>query len=163
MKKFVDMNIIRLVLTELALTTVMNSGWRFIRQLVHLGLMRQDVTRYGALVLTEAARPVLRGERSLKLAVPRVRIKDKRSLQLGLADEDRVLFQRLRSLRKTLADRDEVPPYVVFSDATLVEMAEQKPANDSQMLAISGVGRTKLSKYGDAFLTSICTWLLEQQ
>lgn len=133
-----------------------------IRQLVHLGLLRQDVTRHGALMLTEAARPILRAEQPLQLAVPRLRVKDKRSLQLGLSDEDRPLFQRLRKVRKTLADRDEVPPYVVFSDATLVEMAEQKPTNDSQLLAISGVGRTKLGKYGDDFLTAICAHLLER-
>ncbi|MBD1387980.1 DNA helicase RecQ [Neiella sp. HB171785] len=133
-----------------------------IRQLVHLGFLRQDVTRHGALMLTEAARPILRAEQPLQLAVPRMRVKDKRSLQLGLSDEDRPLFQRLRGVRKTLADRDGVPPYVVFSDATLVEMAEQKPTNDSQLLAISGVGRTKLAKYGDEFLTAICAYLLER-
>lgn len=132
-----------------------------IRQLVHLGLLRQDISHYGALVLTEAARPVLRNEQKLELAVPRMRVKDKRSLQLGLSDEQRTLFQKLRSIRKTLADRDDVPPYVVFSDKTLVEMAEQKPTNDSQLLAISGVGRTKLAKYGDAFLTAICAFLIE--
>ncbi|MBW8189971.1 DNA helicase RecQ [Neiella marina] len=133
-----------------------------IRQLVHLGLLRQDVTRHGALMLTEAARPILRAEQPLELAVPRLRVKDKRSLQLGLDDTDRPLFQRLRSVRKTLADRDGVPPYVIFSDATLVEMAEQKPTNDSQLLAITGVGRTKLGKYGDDFLTAICAHLLER-
>lgn len=134
-----------------------------IRQLVHLGLLRQDISNYGALVLTEAARPVLRNEQELELAIPRVRVKDKRSLQLGLSDEDRTLFQRLRSVRKTLADRDGVPPYVIFSDASLVEMAEQKPVNDSQMLSISGVGRTKLAKYGDEFLTAICAYVIESQ
>ncbi|MCM2678276.1 DNA helicase RecQ [Echinimonas agarilytica] len=132
-----------------------------IRQLIHRGLVRQDITHHGALVLTEAARPVLRNEQTLELAVPRVRVKDKRSLQLGLSDDDRGLFQRLRSVRKTLADRDEVPPYVVFSDATLVEMSEQKPTNDSQLLSITGVGRTKLAKYGDEFLTAICAYVLE--
>lgn len=132
-----------------------------IRQLVHHGLLRQDITRHSALCLTEAARPILRGEVALKLAVPRARVKDKRLAQLGLDDNDRGLFQRLRALRKQLADRDEVPPFVVFSDTTLVEMAQSRPANESELLSVSGVGQRKLQKYGNEFLTAICAYGLE--
>jgi len=132
-----------------------------IRQLVHHGLLRQDITRHGALCLTEAARPVLRAETELKLAIPRARVKDKRLAQLGLDDNDRGLFQRLRALRKQLADRDEVPPFVVFSDTTLVEMAETRPNNERELLKISGVGQRKLQKYGSEFLTAICAYGLE--
>ena len=132
-----------------------------IRQLVHHGFLRQDITRHGALCLTEAARPVLRGEAELQLAVPRARVKDKRLAQLGLDDNDRGLFQRLRALRKQLADRDEVPPFVVFSDTTLVEMAESRPTSERELLKVNGVGQRKLQKYGSEFLTAICAWGLE--
>lgn len=132
-----------------------------IRQLTHHGLLRQDITRHGALCLTEAARPVLRGETPLQLAIPRARVKDKRLAQLGLDDNDRGLFQRLRALRKQLADRDEVPPFVVFSDTTLVEMAESRPSNDRELLRVNGVGERKLQRYGSEFLTAICAWGLE--
>ena len=133
-----------------------------IRQLIHLGFLRQNIAQFGALILTEAARPILRSEQTLQLAITRKRLKDKRLLNYGLEGKDNALFQKLRSVRKVLADRDDVPAFVIFSDKTLVEMAEQKPSNDSQMLSISGVGRTKLDKYGDDFLTAICAFLIEQ-
>ena len=136
--------------------------WQAItRQLVHHGLLRQDITRHSALCLTAAARPILRGESQLQLAIPRARVKDKRLAQLGLDDADRNLFQRLRALRKQLADRDEVPPFVVFSDTTLVEMAETRPRNERELLKVSGVGQRKLQKYGSEFLTAICAYGLE--
>lgn len=134
---------------------------RVLRQLVHQGLLRQDVTRQGALCLTEAARPVLRNERHLELAEGRQRVTDKRGQALGLEGDDRKLFNRLRALRKKLSENDGVPPYVVFNDATLLEMVADKPNNDRALLGISGVGHLKLKRYGDAFLNVICAHLLE--
>ena len=69
--------------------------------------------------------------------------------------QDNELFGRLKLLRRRLADRDGVPAYIVFSDRTLVEMAQRKPASPDQLLEVSGVGAAKLSRYGAAFLAEI--------
>jgi ATP-dependent DNA helicase RecQ len=69
-----------------------------------------------------------------------------------VSPEDDDLFERLRALRKQLADEQGVPAYVVFSDATLREMAAVKPTSEGQLLAINGVGPVKFERYGDAFL-----------
>lgn len=132
-----------------------------IRQLVHLGYLEQDLARYSVLRLTEAARPLLRGEQSLTLAKPRIRIvtgkKGKKVKEPGAAGagKDNDLFQALRALRKEIADRENVPPFVVFGDATLKEMAARKPTDGEQLLAIAGVGQYKLEKYGAEFLQVI--------
>ncbi|MEC8350673.1 MAG: HRDC domain-containing protein, partial [Pseudomonadota bacterium] len=72
---------------------------------------------------------------------------------------DKKLFAKLRALRKELADADDVPPYVVFNDKTLAEMAQLMPTNDSEFLKVSGVGFTKLNKYGAPFLNTIRDYL----
>lgn len=72
-----------------------------------------------------------------------------------VTDEDERLFQRLRALRKQLADEYHVPPYMIFSDATLRAMVRRRPANVEELLEVSGVGRTKLQRYGEAFLEEI--------
>ncbi|GAA3542611.1 DNA helicase RecQ [Zobellella aerophila] len=125
-----------------------------IRQLIHLGLLTQNITRNMVLQLTEAARPVLRAEVSLQLAEPRlvrVKQKDKGESVLSRA-EDRALFKELRQLRKSLANDADVPPYVVFSDATLTELARYRPKTEAELLGINGVGVRKLERYGAAFL-----------
>ncbi len=130
-----------------------------LRQLVHQGLLHQDITQGSTLRLTEAARPVLRGEFNLKLAEPRLAARHVSSDKLARFNYDKKLFAKLRSLRKELADAEDVPPYVVFNDATLAEMAQQLPTNDAEFLKISGVGFTKLNKYGAYFLNTIRTHL----
>lgn len=132
-----------------------------IRQLVHLGYLEQDLAGYSVLRLTEAARPVLRGEVDLTLARPRIRPvaakkgkKGKRTVSGGQGKDDR-LFQELRALRKDIAQREGVPPFVVFGDATLTEMASHRPKDAEQLLRISGVGQHKLGKYGAEFLRVI--------
>jgi ATP-dependent DNA helicase RecQ len=70
-------------------------------------------------------------------------------------DVDVDLLMRLKALRKKLADRDGVPAYIVFSDKTLTEMAQKQPRNATQLLSVSGVGATKLERYGEAFLAEI--------
>jgi len=130
-----------------------------IRQLVHLGYLYQDVASYSVLRLTEAARPLLRGELQLELARPRVKpkaIKKRTRKQIGGLDYDESLFQRLRTLRKQLADAEGVPPYVVFGDATLAEMAAVQPTDKQALLQVNGVGQRKLARYGDAFLEVLC-------
>ncbi|GAA5218582.1 DNA helicase RecQ [Corallincola platygyrae] len=130
-----------------------------VRQLVHLGFLVQDITQSSILRLTEAARPLLRGELSLELAVPRVRLA-KQERQIELEGDDRRLFARLRGLRKKLAEDEGVPPYVVFNDATLLQMAQDKPTREAELLQISGVGERKLMRFGEPFLEVICDHLL---
>jgi ATP-dependent DNA helicase RecQ len=72
-----------------------------------------------------------------------------------LSDEEEALFQRLRELRKSIADRQRVPAYVVFSDKTLRAMAEARPSTPHELLAVSGVGPLKLERYGEAFLEAV--------
>ncbi len=72
-----------------------------------------------------------------------------------LSDEDEALFQSLRELRKSIADQQGVPAYIVFSDKTLRAMAEARPSTPQELLAISGVGPLKLERYGDAFMEAV--------
>jgi ATP-dependent DNA helicase RecQ len=130
-----------------------------LRQLVHQGLLRQDITLGSILRLTEAARPVLKGEYELNLAEPRLNAKHVYKDKLARFNYDKQLFAKLRALRKTIADNENLPPYVVFNDATLAEMAQKLPTNDSDFLKVSGVGFTKLTKYGYEFLTTIQDYL----
>jgi ATP-dependent DNA helicase RecQ len=99
------------------------------------------------------------------MARPRVRVPTKkqrvRAARAGRAAElaglpvDEELYEALRAVRKQLADAQNVPAYVVFSDATLAEMAARKPAAHAELLEVNGVGQTKLERYGDAFLAVI--------
>ncbi|MFM2475792.1 DNA helicase RecQ [Celerinatantimonas sp. MCCC 1A17872] len=124
-----------------------------LRQLIHLGLLTQNITRGSVLQLTQAARAVLRGDVALELAVPRLDVASKRHKPVTFYDKR--LFALLRRLRKQLADEEEVPPFVVFNDASLIEMAQQLPTNERELLNISGVGHKKLERYGQAFLDAI--------
>jgi len=127
-----------------------------LRQLIHLGLLKQNIAHNSVLQLTEAARPVLRGELSLELAVPRsTKVSKRPDKAQHKRHYDRKLFAKLRQLRKVLADEDGVPPYVVFNDASLVEMAEQYPCSERELLTINGVGYRKLERYGAAFMSLI--------
>ncbi|MEZ9698664.1 ATP-dependent DNA helicase RecQ [Vibrio sp. 10N.261.46.E12] len=127
------------------------------RQLIHKGLLFQNITRNSTLQLTEEARPLLRGEMTLELAVPRLdtAVRNAKSDKLSSKNYDKKLFAKLRKLRKSIADEDGLPPYVVFSDATLIDMAEVLPTSYGEMLAVNGVGQRKLDKYADPFLDLI--------
>ncbi|CAD5255336.1 ATP-dependent DNA helicase [Alteromonas sp. 38] len=141
-----------------------DSYWHnMINQLIHKGLIRVDITANAALRLTEAARPVLKGEVAVQLAVPRLEFKPDKKEKQAPANYDRTLFMRLKHLRKVLAEENEVPPYVVFSDATLVDMAAKLPTTRDTMLDVSGVGQTKLSRYGDAFMQLINDYIHREQ
>ncbi|MEO1247384.1 MAG: DNA helicase RecQ [Pseudomonadota bacterium] len=131
--------------------------WRSIlRQLLVLGLLSVDTGGYGALKLSDKSRPLLRGEIELPLRrdllVSRKPAKAKSAKAESVADEDRDLWEALRACRKRLADENDVPPYVIFHDATLLQMTADKPQTPDALLAISGVGQTKLERYGSAFL-----------
>lgn len=128
-----------------------------LRQLIHLGYLRQDIANFSSLKLTPLTKPIVKREATLMLAKPlekqpRKR-KEKKGTMGGFADEP--LFQALRALRKEIADAAEVPPYVVFSDATLLDMSKRKPKTPEQMLEVNGVGQHKLAKYGDRFLKAV--------
>jgi ATP-dependent DNA helicase RecQ len=99
----------------------------------------------------------LRGDTALELAVPRLdtAARAAKSDKLTSKNYDKKLFAKLRKLRKAIADEDGLPPYVVFSDATLIDMAEILPTSYGEMLAVNGVGQRKLEKYADPFLDLI--------
>ena len=128
------------------------------RQLIHLGYLVQDFTRFGVLGLSAAARPVLKGDTPVILGLPRDTVetvaKSKKKVG-GRKDYDQALFDALRATRKQIADAASVPPFVVFSDATLAEMARSRPTHAREMLQISGVGEHKLRQYGKAFMDVI--------
>jgi ATP-dependent DNA helicase RecQ len=133
-----------------------------IRQLIHHGYLLQDVARYSILTLTEAARPLLRGEERLELAKPRLRVKAQPKKPRGKVADfayDEALFERLRSVRKRLADAEGVPPFVIFSDATLAEMAALTPTDETALLAVSGVGKHKLRRFGGEFVDEILSFI----
>ena len=128
--------------------------WRSVfRQLVARGLLNVDVEGYGALKLTETCRPVLRGEHRLALRKDKKPEKTKTSRRARVVgDTERTLWDALRECRTRLAQEQGVPPYVIFHDATLMEIMATRPSTLAQFSHISGVGERKLEQYGQAFL-----------
>lgn len=133
------------------------------RQLVASGYLESDIQAYGGLKLTEAARPVLKGEAEIWLrrdieAVGKAKAslsKAQRSSNAkaaydGLSDDP--LWMALKAKRLELAREQGVPPYVIFHDSTLLEIFNQRPQSLTEMSRISGVGQAKLDRYGDEFL-----------
>ena len=115
-----------------------------------------EMTEHGGLALGSSARPYLRGEERLDLIVPPA--KSRRGAKRGSAAENPVndpLFDALRELRRTLAKDAGVPPYVIFHDSTLREMAAKRPRSDADLAQISGIGTRKRDTYGAAFLNLI--------
>ena len=130
------------------------------RQLVARGLVEVDFDRFGALQLTDACRPILRGEQSLMLRkdVTPEKIKRGKASDKGRSSRvvsDTSLWDALRAKRREIADKQDVPPYVIFHDATLMAMLEARPVNLQQMALLSGIGERKLELYGEQFLTVI--------
>lgn len=135
-----------------------NSEWRGVfRQLIALGYLGIDLEGYGSLHLNEQARPLLRGEINLQLRhqlKPETTSKSsKKSTALRSVDE--ALFDALREQRLLIAKEHGVPPYIIFHDSTLQEMANARPDSLDAMRYISGVGEQKLKKYGREFLDII--------
>jgi ATP-dependent DNA helicase RecQ len=132
-----------------------------LRQLIHHGFLEQDLASYSVLKLTEAARPLLRGEAQLTITQPRLKPQRKKKPErriVGL-EYDQELFERLRARRKKIADAAGVPPYVVFGDASLAEMAATLPTNEEALLLVNGVGQNKLGRYGAEFIDEIVAYL----
>ena len=135
------------------------TAWRSVmRQLIVQGYLRADPERFGALVLAEKSRPLLRGEttvllrRDLSMPAPP---RKARSHRTALAEADREFWEALRGCRQQLATEHKVPPYVIFHDATLMQIVDRRPRDEHELLGISGVGQAKLQRYGDAFLSVI--------
>ena len=141
-----------------------DAQWRsIIRQLVVRNFLAIDHNRYGALRLTQESRGLLRGETSLQLREDPEKPKSRpsggggrRKLQVEIEDEP--LLEALRELRKNLSDEESVPPYVVFHDATLADLIEQRPSTLGEMLDITGIGQAKLQKYGQKILDVLQTF-----
>ena len=120
------------------------------------GFLRSDAERFGALVLTDSSRGVLRGETPFRFredAKSPVRVAKKTITAASIADEDRDLWEALRTCRQLLATEHDVPPYVIFHDKTLQQMLALRPQNESDLLGISGIGQVKLDRYGERFLS----------
>ncbi len=137
--------------------------WRGVfRQLVAMGFLAVDMAGFGGLTLTDTSRGVLRNEQRITLrrdapkatkrtsAGRSVDRANKNGAQIQAQDEP--LWRALREERLRIAREQGVPPYVIFHDATLLELLRKKPRNQSEMAAISGVGSAKLARYGDAFI-----------
>ncbi|MDX2473880.1 MAG: DNA helicase RecQ [Candidatus Krumholzibacteria bacterium] len=143
--------------------------WRSIlRQMTARGLLTVDPAGYGGLVLTERARPVLKGQEKLHLRketltkpASRKKAKKKATVAALISDDslnteaNQALFESLRDLRRRLAEEQELPPYVIFHDKTLAAMVVHRPVSDKQFLSLSGVGAAKLERYGEAFMKLI--------
>ena len=123
------------------------------RQLVAGGYLDVEAGSYGSLRLSEAARPLLRGEIELNLRVERERKRAPRTkFSISAHPADDALFEQLRDLRAKLAREQNVPAYVIFHDATLRAIANERPQSLSQLGEVQGVGAKKLERYGDAVL-----------
>ncbi|MGV6475419.1 DNA helicase RecQ [Azotobacter vinelandii] len=130
--------------------------WRTLfRQLVARGLADVDLDGYGGLRLNQGCRALLRGEvrlelrRDLKPQAPRPTASAASQL---VRHDEREQWEALRTLRRRLAEEHSVPPYVIFPDATLLEMLRSRPRSLSEMARVNGVGARKLERYGEAFL-----------
>ncbi|MCM8611563.1 DNA helicase RecQ [Accumulibacter sp.] len=142
-------------------------GWRSVlRQLLAAGVLEADAAAYGALKLTDGARPVLRGEAALMLRrrsdLSGSRAARGRSGVGGAADpprphrqQDSPLVDRLRQWRSAKAREQSVPAYVILHDRTLFEIAAALPASSQELLAVPGIGLAKVQRYGDELLALV--------
>ncbi|MBL7797531.1 MAG: DNA helicase RecQ [Saprospiraceae bacterium] len=143
--------------------------WQFLlAQMLHHGLIEIAYDENNCLKATEAGRAVVFGKQPVRLALPpkpeekaaeRVAAQRQPSRTAVLRDE---LFERLVALRRKVGQQQGVPPYLIFSDATLEEMAQKRPVTDADLLYVSGVGERKLQLYGDAFISEIRRFVREK-
>jgi len=137
--------------------------WKSVfRQLVARELLTVDVEGFGSLLLTEEAREVLLGKQKLYFRKdPEAKVQGRKKASTGLSGEAAELWEALRLCRKELADAQGVPPYVIFHDATLLEMVSQRPLSEMEMKSINGVGEKKLKSYARPFLDIIEEFAME--
>ena len=126
------------------------------RQMMGHDLIRPNPERHGALQMTHAARPILKGEASIVLRKDSIQAARRGPIVKSLvSEEDAPLLSALKAKRRALAEQAKVPAYIIFNDRTLIEMAEAKPGTLDEMARIGGVGAKKLDNFGDAFLSVI--------
>ncbi len=135
--------------------------WQMIgRELVRLGYLRQTTEKFSVLELTKEGREMLRDRKKVTLTRPVTILSPKEKVpRAGEIACDETLFDRLRDLRRKLADERNVPAYIVFSDVALRQMARLYPSNDEEFSRISGVGEKKLREFGVVFLEAIASYL----
>lgn len=139
--------------------------WRSVyRQLVARGYINVDMAAYGSLQLSEKSRPLLRGDEKIFLRneLSTIDAPAQRKSKNNLAENEQKLWQILRNCRKKIADELSIPPYVVFHDATLMEMLRYQPVTQQQMLKISGVGLQKFERFGQSFIDVIEEYVDQQ-
>ncbi|MFY7908523.1 MAG: DNA helicase RecQ [Emticicia sp.] len=137
----------------------------YITQLLNSGVVDIAYDERHALKLNSVSWQVLRGERKVDLVrfeaydVKRARLDEEAPKEKSKKEVIKdALFEKLRILRKKIADEQNVPPFVIFSDATLSDMAQKRPINRFQMMAVSGVGEQKFRQYGDEFINEILSF-----
>jgi ATP-dependent DNA helicase RecQ len=128
------------------------------RELIRLGFATQDAARFNVLELTAEGRAVLTQRKPVQLTKP-MKVPQRREHAVGEIACDEALFERLRVLRKRLADERSVPSYIIFSDVSLRQMARSYPASPREFSQISGVGQKKLDEFGSAFMGEIADHL----
>ena len=135
------------------------SEWAAIgRELIRLGHLRQSAEKFSVLELTDDGRAMLKQRKLITLTKP-MTVPEPSAHRAGEISCDEGLFDRLRQLRKKLADDQDVPAYIVFSDVALRQMAREYPTNEVSFARISGVGQKKLQQFGRTFLLAIAEYL----
>lgn len=128
------------------------------RELIRLGYLRQATENFSVLEITQQGQTFTQERHTIMLTKP-ISEPERKAKPTDEQAHDESLFDRLRQLRKTLADERDVPAYVVFSDVALRQMAQDYPSNEQEFLRISGVGSRKLEEFGAAFLGTIADYL----
>ncbi|MEM9031653.1 MAG: HRDC domain-containing protein, partial [Pseudomonadota bacterium] len=137
-------------------TEMNRPAWQgILRQMMAYDLVRPDPARHGALRMTEHALPILKGSEAITLRRDALIAKTRATAKALVAEEDAGLLAALKAKRRALAQAQNVPAYVVFSDRTLIEMAQRRPSDLDEMMDVPGVGAKKLEKYGTAFLSVV--------
>ncbi len=137
------------------------TAWRSLfRQLAAQGYLAGDEEGHGTLLLTDTARPLLRGEAKFLMRIApeparKGKSKKEKSAAAQVAPDNQALFAALRTLRAKLATDAKLPPYVICHDRTLIELAEKRPADEDALHGITGLGASKIKRYGQAFLETI--------
>ena len=131
--------------------------WKAVfRQMMGHDLIRPDVERYGALRMTKRALPILRGEQSITLRLDTINsAKRNYAVKALVSDDDAPMLSALKAKRRALAETAGVPAYIIFTDKTLIDMAQRRPLNLDAMSRINGVGAKKLENFGNIFLAVI--------
>jgi len=135
----------------------------YITQLIDRGYLAIDFTQGNALHRTKLSDDVLRGAASVMLCEPQeLKLSKKELKATDLSHEESKLLDALKELRRRIAESNNAQAYTIFSDAALKDMAKLKPGNSAAFLKVSGVGEHKSEKYGDAFLSLVCSLVAEE-